>query len=149
MRLSELGPREEDSLDDHLLAEINITPFVDVMLVVLVIFMVAAPLMIHGLPIDLPKASAGTLGRTAKPLIVSLSRDGGLQIGNETIIGTGLAERLAALRHSEGDAAVYVRADRGVAYGAVADILGRLAATGFTRVSLLTAPVPTQTEMKK
>ena len=129
---------DEDGLDDHMLAEINITPFVDVMLVVLVIFMVAAPLMIHGLPVELPKASAGTVGRTAKPLIVSLARDGRVQLGTETLPVMGLTDRFTALRQTEGDAAVYVRADRGIAYGAVADILGRLGEAGFTRVSLLT-----------
>ena len=129
---------DDDGADEHLLAEINITPFVDVMLVLLVIFMVAAPLMIHGLPVDLPKASAGTLGRPTKPLIVSLARDGRLQVGTETLPVIGLADRLAALRKAGGDATVYVRADRGIAYGAVADILGRLGTAGFTRVSLLT-----------
>jgi biopolymer transport protein TolR len=128
--------------DAPLLAEINITPFVDVMLVVLVIFMVAAPLMIHGLAVELPKASAGAVGRPAKPLVVSLARDGRLQVGDETLGAAGLPERLAELRRAQGDAVVYVRADRNIAYGAVAEVLAHLGEAGFSKVSLLTLPPP-------
>ena len=132
----------ESGFDDHLLAEINITPFVDVMLVVLVIFMVAAPLMIQGVPIDLPAASGTVLAHPSKPIVVSISREGTLSIRSDTVLVPDLAARLDALHRTEGDAPVYVRADRGVSYGAVADILGRLGSSGFTRVSLLTTPLP-------
>ena len=110
------------------------------MLVLLVIFMVAAPLMIEGVPIDLPKTAAAKLAHPSKPIVVSIARDHAVSIGQNRIDLADLKARLDALRAAGGDAIVYVRADRGVAYGEVVDILGRFGASGFTRVSLLTAP---------
>ena len=113
----------------------------DVVLVLLVIFMMAAPLMLQGVPIELPKSGGASLGSPATPLIVSLSRDGALHLRNETMTLEVLTARLTSLRASEGDVIVYVRADRAVAYGDVVDVIGRLGAGGFSRVSLLSQPV--------
>ncbi len=132
---------DEDHLDEQPFADINVTPLVDVMLVLLVIFMMAAPMMIQGVPIDLPKSGGSSLGSPATPLIVSLSRDGALHLRNETMTVDDLPARLVRLRESEGDVMVYVKADRAVAYGDVMDVIGRFGAGGFSRVSLLSQPV--------
>lgn len=131
----------EDDLDERPFAEINITPLVDVVLVLLVIFMMAAPLMMQGVPIELPKTGGASLGSPATPLIASLSRNGTLHLGSETVSLDDLPARLQSLRASEGDVIVYVKADRAVAYGDVMDVIGRFGAGGFSRVSLLSQPL--------
>ncbi len=122
------------------LAEINITPFVDVMLVLLIIFMVAAPLMVAGVPVDLPNSSAARLSQPKTPMIVSLSAEGELFIREEQVSENRLVSRLAELRASEGDTVVYVRADKARSYGDVMDLLGRVGESGYQRLSLLSQP---------
>lgn len=130
------------------LAEINVTPFVDVMLVLLIIFMVAAPLMVQGVPLELPKTSASKLGAIKKPMVVSLSTDGKLYIRDEEVTAQTLVSRLMDLKSTEGDGVVYVRADRKIAYGEVMELLGKVGESGFSRVSLLSQPSPSaKTEM--
>ena len=124
------------------LAEINVTPFVDVMLVLLIIFMVAAPLMVQGVPLELPKTSASKLGAIKKPMVVSLSPDGKLYIRDEEVTAQTLVSRLMDLKSQEGDSVVYVRADRKIAYGEVMELLGKVGESGFSRVSLLSQPSP-------
>ena len=125
------------------LAEINVTPFVDVMLVLLIIFMVAAPLMVQGVPVELPKTSASKLGTIKKPMVVSLAADGNLFIRDEQVTRQNLVTRLMAIKSQEGgDGIVYVRADKKIAYGDVMEILGRVGESGFARVSLLSQPAP-------
>lgn len=125
------------------LSEINVTPFVDVMLVLLIIFMVAAPLMVQGVPVDLPKTSASKVGALKKPMVVTLAADGNLYIRDEQVTKQTLVPRLMSIKGEEGaDRVVYVRADRTVAYGEVMEILGRVGESGFSRVSLLSQPSP-------
>ncbi|HVJ78491.1 MAG TPA: biopolymer transporter ExbD [Hyphomicrobium sp.] len=124
------------------LAEINVTPFVDVMLVLLIIFMVAAPLMVQGVPLDLPKTSATKLGAIKKPMVVSLSPDGKLYIRDEEVTPQTLVSRLTEIKSTEGDGVVYVRADRKIAYGDVMELLGKVGDSGFSHVSLLSQPSP-------
>jgi biopolymer transport protein TolR len=124
------------------LAEINVTPFVDVMLVLLIIFMVAAPLMVQGVPLELPKTSASKLGAIKKPMVVSLSTDGKLYIRDEEVTAQSLVSRLMDIKSKEGDGVVYVRADRKIAYGEVMELLGKVGESGFSRVSLLSQPSP-------
>lgn len=123
-------------------AEINITPMVDVMLVLLIIFMVAAPLMIAGVPLELPSTSATRVSQAKKPMVVSLTGEGDLYVRDEQVTNDTLVPRLRALRESEGDAVVYVRADKKNAYGDVMDVLGRVGESGYGRVSLLSQPRP-------
>jgi biopolymer transport protein TolR len=123
-----------------LLADINITPMVDVMLVLLVIFMVTAPLLVAGVRVDLPRNAAPKISHIQKPVIVTLAADGGLYIGDDRVDRGALEARLAALRSREGDAVVYVRADRKIAYGDVLELLGRVGNTGYQRISLLSRP---------
>ncbi len=124
------------------LAEINVTPFVDVMLVLLIVFMVAAPLMVQGVQVDLPKTSAAKLAKVQKPMVVTLAPDGSVHIRDEQISREMLVPRLRQLRADEGDTVVYVRADRAIPYGEVMEILGRVGETGYQRVSLLSQPAP-------
>jgi biopolymer transport protein TolR len=132
-----------DSTDDggyRPMAEINITPMVDVMLVLLVIFMVAAPLMVAGVPLELPNTSAARVSQPKKPMIVSLAADGSIFVRDEQVSHEGLVARLMSLHAQEGDAVVYVRADKKSAYGDVMEILGRVGESGYGRVSLLSHP---------
>jgi biopolymer transport protein TolR len=139
------GGAPDDNGDSYKpLSEINVTPMVDVMLVLLIIFMVAAPLMVQGVPLELPKTSAAKLGQLKKPKIVSLSADGLLYIRDEQVTRDRLVPRLLEIKSTEGaDGIVYVRADRSIAYGEVMEILGRVGEAGFARVSLLSQPSPT------
>ena len=134
------GDDDDDAARYAPVADINITPMVDVMLVLLIIFMVAAPLMVAGVPVDLPKTSAVRLGQTKKPMVVTLTADGSLQLRDEFIPRAQIVERLLALRAAEGDTVVYVRADKAQAYGDVMEILGRVGEAGYGRVSLLAQP---------
>jgi biopolymer transport protein TolR len=127
-------------LKTKLMADINITPMVDVMLVLLVIFMVAAPLLAAGVRVDLPKNTAPKLSQVQKPVIVTFAAGGQLYIGDGSVDRDGLESRLEALRAKEGDAAVYVRADRRIAYGEVLELLARIGQAGYKRISLLSQP---------
>ncbi len=142
MQLGGHIPDEHEESGYRPMAEINITPFVDVMLVLLIIFMVAAPLLIQGVPVDLPSTTAGKLSQTKKPMVVTLNAQGQLYIRDEEVARASLVSRLAQIRTSEGDTVVYVRADRTVAYGDVMEILGRVGESGYARVSLLSKPSP-------
>jgi biopolymer transport protein TolR len=131
----EHGAGEE--ADYRPLAEINVTPLVDVMLVLLIIFMVAAPLMVVGVPVDLPQTSAAAISQPQQPVIVTLTGAGDIHLREERVPQVALVERLTALRQDVGDAIVYVRADRGIDYGCVLSVLGEVGRAGFARVSLI------------
>ena len=135
----------DDDFGYRPVAEINITPMVDVMLVLLIIFMVAAPLMVSGVPVQLPKTSAAKVGPTKKPMVVTMTSDGRLQIRDEFVTREQLIPRLQSVRSTEGDAVVYVRADSKIAYGDVMLILGQVGEAGFARVSLLSNRLQTST----
>ncbi|MBV8936445.1 MAG: ExbD/TolR family protein [Alphaproteobacteria bacterium] len=119
------------------LAEINVTPMVDVMLVLLVIFMVTAPLLTVGVPLDLPKSQAAQLTEPKKPIIISLNRNGEVFIGEERINGDELEPRLAQLAAEDPSRIVYVRSDRTNTYAQVMDTLGLVNHAGFSKVSLI------------
>ena len=131
------GNGTERPFQTKIMAEINVTPMVDVMLVLLVIFMVTAPLLVAGVPVQLPKNSAQRISQPNKPVIVTLAADGGLYIRDEQVDAASLIPRLSALRSGEGDAVVYLRADKAIPYGEVMELLGRLSASGYQRISLL------------
>ena len=119
------------------LAEINVTPMVDVMLVLLVIFMVTAPLLTVGVPLDLPKTSAAQVTQPSEPVVLSLDREGDTFIGNERVEPTDLKDRLARLAADDPDRIIYVRGDRTILYARLMDALGLVNSAGFTKVSLL------------
>lgn len=139
MSVKHTGAEDEDG-SYRPMSEINITPFVDVMLVLLVIFMVAAPLMVAGVPLELPRTSATRLSQPRKPMIVSISTDGNLYIRDEQVSRDQFVSRLSALKGEEGDNVVYIRADRKSTHGEVMEVLGRVGDAGYHRISLLAQP---------
>jgi biopolymer transport protein ExbD len=122
-------------------AEINITPMVDVMLVLLIIFMVTAPLMLPQLPITLPKASLDEMGKPRDPLIISVDLHDQYFINNgpitQQVAQEQLGEALRAIAAKQADNLIYVRADQGVEYGKVVDLISLVGASGFYKVSLM------------
>jgi len=119
------------------LAEINVTPMVDVMLVLLVIFMVAAPLLTVGVPINLPKTSAAQVTEPQQPLVVSINAAGETFIGDNSVAGDDLKTQLSLLAAQDPTRIVYVRGDRAIQYGTLMDLLGLVNNAGFAKVSLL------------
>ena len=124
------------------LSEINVTPMVDVMLVLLVIFMVTAPLLTVGVPLDLPKSRATTVTEPKKPVILSLDRAGNTFIGNDRVAPDQLEGRLAELAAEDPSRIVYVRGDRTISYARLMTALGLVNKAGFAKVSLLAEAVP-------
>jgi biopolymer transport protein ExbD len=119
------------------LAEINVTPMVDVMLVLLVIFMVTAPLLTVGVPLDLPKTQAAAISDPKPPVILSLNRVGEMFIGDERIEPGDLAERLSRLAAEDPTRIVYVRGDQTISYAQLMEALGMVNRAGFAKVSLI------------
>ena len=119
------------------LAEINVTPMVDVMLVLLVIFMVTAPLLTVGVPLDLPKTVAAAITDPKPPVILSLTRVGEVYIGDDRIEPGDLAERLAGLAAEDPTRIVYVRGDQTISYTQLMEALGLVNRAGFSKVTLV------------
>ena len=132
-------PSSGETGDDRYapLAEINVTPMVDVMLVLLVIFMVTAPLLTVSVPLDLPKSKVTTLTEPQKPVVISLNHEGELFIGNDRIDPGDLEQRLAGLAAEDPNRIVYVRGDRTISYAQLMDALGMVNRAGFSKVSLV------------
>ena len=122
------------------MADINMTPFIDVMLVLLIIFMVAAPLLTSGVAVDLPQAKAGALNVEQKPISITLNEQGELFLNDEQVSAADFPDKLKALAKDSTDARVYVRASKVVPYGKVADIMGQLTSAGYKKVALVTQP---------
>jgi len=133
----------------HLPPEINVTPLVDVMLVLLVIFMVTAPLLTVGVTVDLPKTNAAALNEREEPLTITVDATGTIYLQETPLEVVALVPRLVAITGSNLETRIYVRGDKGVSYGAIMEVMGAINTAGFTRVALLTeapttVPKPTQ-----
>ena len=126
------------------MSEINVTPMVDVMLVLLVVFMVSAPLMTVGVPVDLPKTDASQMVGQDEPLVVSVNDKGEVFLQETKITLEQLAPRLVAIAQNKRDTRIFVRGDKAIAYGQVMEVMGTVNLAGFTRVALLTQ-LPTGT----
>lgn len=125
------------------MAEINVTPMVDVMLVLLIIFMVAAPLLTTGVPIDLPDSKAKAISdEDNKPLEVSLTKDGVIFVGEQEVKESRLIIILTSMTESNPDRRIYIRADRGMDYGEVMRVLGAINGAGFSKVALISEATP-------
>jgi len=120
------------------MSEINVTPMVDVMLVLLVIFMVAAPLLTVGVPVDLPQTKAPAITEQKEPLVITVNAQGKLFLQNGAVGDDELVPRLQAITKNNPQADIYVRGDRAISYGRVMEVMGMVSAAGFTKVSLVT-----------
>ncbi|HUJ36710.1 MAG TPA: protein TolR [Hyphomicrobium sp.] len=120
------------------MSDINVTPMVDVMLVLLIIFMVAAPLLQVGVPIELPEAKGKQLQSSKEPLAITVKSDGTVFIGETAVALDEVAPKLKAIAKNGYDEQIFVRGDKGVAYGVVMRVMGRISAGGFHKVSLVT-----------
>ncbi|MCC7272416.1 MAG: protein TolR [Alphaproteobacteria bacterium] len=119
------------------MAEINVTPFVDVMLVLLIVFMVTAPLLTVGVPVDLPKTSAPSISEQKEPITVSVNAQGRIYLQEAETTLDNLVARLVAVTENDREARVFVRGDRSIAYGRVMEVMGALNSAGFSRVALI------------
>ncbi len=120
------------------MAEINVTPFVDVMLVLLIIFMVAAPLLTVGVPIDLPETQAKQMEGDTEPITVSISADGKIFLQEEEVDADRLVTTLQAIAQNGLNERIYVRGDKNADYGTIMRVMGRLNSAGYKRIGLVT-----------
>ena len=131
------GGRRRRGRRNKMMSEINVTPFVDVVLVLLIIFMVAAPMMTAGVAIDLPQTQAGEMDTPRTPITVSVTPDGAVYVGEDPVPSGGLVAAVAALAQSTEDR-IYVRGDTAADYGTVMEVMGTLSAAGYARIGLIT-----------
>lgn len=123
------------------MSEINVTPMVDVMLVLLIIFMVTAPLLTVGVAVDLPQSKAQPLGEERQPLSVTIDASGQVYLQDQEVELGRLVEQLRAIADVSKDTRIYVRGDKSIPYGAVMELIGTINAAGFNRVALVTEPL--------
>jgi biopolymer transport protein TolR len=119
------------------MSEINVTPLVDVMLVLLVIFMVTAPLLTVGVPVDLPQTQAPPINEPKEPLVITLNREGVIYVQESTIETDALVPKLQAITGANPDAVIYVRGDKDINYGRVPEVMSLVSSAGFRKVSLV------------
>jgi len=131
------------------MSEINVTPFVDVMLVLLIVFMVTAPLLTVGVPLDLPKTKSQTVQGNDEPLVISIDKDGRVFLEDLEIGLDNLVAKLQAVTGAKADQRIFVRGDRDVNYGRVLQVMGEISDAGFTRVAMVSAGVDKNTDLKK
>jgi biopolymer transport protein TolR len=128
-----------DSHDEEFrpVAEINVTPLVDVMLVLLIVFMIAAPLMTVGVPLQLPKSAAAKASEPKEPIVISIDKDGKVFLAKEELTDETILPRLTALATQDSEQVVLVRGDKEIQYGRLMEIMGKLSTAGFQKISLI------------
>jgi biopolymer transport protein TolR len=134
------GWDEEDGFRP--ISDINVTPLVDVMLVLLIVFMVAAPLMTVGVPLQLPKSAAAKAQEPKEPIVVSIDKDGKVFLDEEELADEAVLERLAGLAKQDAEQVVLVRGDKEILYGRLMEIMGQVSSAGFRKVSLIAEKAP-------
>ena len=122
------------------IGEINVTPLVDVMLVLLIVFMVAAPLMTMGVPIELPQAAANPMPVESKPITVTVEPDGSLSVNGDAVTLDTLVAKVAELSGEDTDERLYVRGDSSASYGEIMQVMGTLSVAGHAQIGLITLP---------
>lgn len=132
------GGRGRRSARRGRLAEINVTPFVDVMLVLLIVFMVTAPLLTVSIPIELPQTEAKQSASESEPLSITVQRDGTIYLQETVVTAEELVPRLRAISNEGYDRSIYIRGDRNVNYGLMAEVLARVSSGGFRKIQLVT-----------
>lgn len=130
------------------MSEINVTPMVDVMLVLLIVFMVAAPLLTVGVPVDLPKTQAAPLSGDNEPLTITINGKGEIFLQETVVEVDALVPRLQAIAQSGYEQRIFVRADNAIDYGKVMDVMGRISSAGFSKVGLVTESAQAQPPAK-
>lgn len=126
----------------RLMSEINVTPFVDVMLVLLIVFMVTAPLLSAGVPVDLPEAPASPLAVEKEPITVTVDTDGRIFVKDDRVTVDELVPRLMAKATQGLDERIYVRGDKAASYGAIMRVMGTINGAGFRRIALVALKEP-------
>jgi biopolymer transport protein TolR len=134
------GRRRRGARKHRPMSDINMTPFIDVMLVLLIIFMVAAPLLTVGVPLDLPQTKAAALNIDKQPLTISVKADGKVYLMETPITVEEMGPKLAAIAKAGPDERIYVRGDKTIAYGRVAEVMAAVTAAGYRKVALVTEP---------
>ncbi|MDX1924078.1 MAG: protein TolR [Rickettsiaceae bacterium] len=136
------------SFDDHsrgrsrrrvAISQINITPVVDVMLVLLIIFMIASPMLVSGIHVDLPETKSSPVSGNDEPLSISIDKNGFVYIMNTKIDKSELIEKLKSISHEKYDTRIFVRGDKNVPYGEIISVVGQINSAGYTKVSLITS----------
>jgi len=120
------------------ISEINVTPFVDVMLVLLIVFMITAPLLTVGVPVNLPKTKAKSISESEEPLVITVNAEGVVFIQDTEVAIENLVPRLRAITENKADTRIYLRGDKDINYGRVMEVMGTVNIAGFTRVALIT-----------
>ena len=133
---------DQGSSESNAISQINVTPLVDVMLVLLIIFMVTAPILQQGVSIDLPKVAAGPLTGEEEQLVVNVAKGGQVYLNDTAMTSEQLKEKLRAIIAARPDRQLYVRADQAVPYGQVMQVMGAVRDAGLVRVGLVTEPPP-------
>jgi biopolymer transport protein TolR len=131
------------------MSEINVTPLVDVMLVLLIVFMITAPLLTVGVPVDLPKTQAQNISQPDEPLVISVDRESRIYLQETEVALEELIPKLVAITGANPEARIFIRADRRIVYGRVMEVMGTVNTAGFTRVALiaeLPKPGPSRAE---
>ena len=131
---------------DRLMSEINVTPFVDVMLVLLIIFMVTAPMMIQGVDVDLPEVTSQPLAAKTEPLIISINKENQIYINDFKVEIDFLQEKLAKILKGRSDRIVYLRADKSIAYGMVVLVMTEIKGAGIEKLGMVTEPTDEDTK---
>lgn len=133
-----IGPRKGGRQRHRPVSDINVTPMVDVMLVLLIIFMVTAPLLTAGVQVDLPKTDSAPIKGDDQPLSVSIDAQGDIWIQETKVTLEELAPKLHAITAQKPDTRIFIRGDKGIDYGRVMQVMGNLGSAGFTKVALVT-----------
>lgn len=134
---------------DRLMSDINVTPFVDVMLVLLIIFMVTAPMMVQGVDVALPEATSKPLESETEPLIITIDKNNEIYINDYQVSLGFLQEKLIKVLEGRTDKEVYFRADKDIAYGIVVQVMSEIKGAGVEKLGMVTVPMDSDTENKK
>ena len=140
--IAPMASRRRGRIKRGAMSEINVTPFVDVMLVLLIVFMVTAPLLTVGVPVDLPKTRAPAMGQDKEPLSVTVGKDGAIFLQKLPVALDELVPKLIAIAGNGYNQRIFLRGDQTVGYGKVMEVMGLLSAAGFTRIGLVTDVAP-------
>ena len=134
---------------DRLMSDINVTPFVDVMLVLLIIFMVTAPMMVQGVDVALPEATSKPLEAETEPLIITIDKNNAIYINDYKVSLGFLQEKLVKVLEGRADREVYFRADKDIAYGIVVQVISEIKEAGVEKLGMVTVPMDSETENRK